>query len=94
MGSIDPSDYPSTIRLAIFECGIPLPLARERYGTYGGMFEALFAAQQSPKTTATEKKITFSKYPVDRDEAEYPDLSEVDVILMTGSSKSAFQPTD
>ena len=82
MGSIDPSQYLPTVRLAIFECGTPLPLAKERYGSYGGMFEALFAAQQNPKALATEKKITFSKYQVDCEGAEYPDSSEVDVILM------------
>lgn len=94
MGSIDPSDYPQAIRLAIFECGTPLPLARERYGTYGGMFEALFSAQQNPKAPATEKKITFSKYQVDFEGAEYPDLSEVDVILITGSSQFALYQGD
>jgi hypothetical protein len=88
MGSIDPPNYPPAIRLAIFECGTPLPLARERYGTYGGMFEALFSAQQNPKVPATEKKITFSKYQVDFEGAEYPDLKEVDVILITGSSRT------
>lgn len=92
MGSIDPSVYLPVIRLAIFECGTPLPLAKEHYGTYGGMFEALFAAQQNPKAPATERKITFSKYQVDCEGAEYPDLSEVDVILITGSSKSALYP--
>ncbi|GAM37818.1 hypothetical protein TCE0_033r08057 [Talaromyces pinophilus] len=90
MGSIDPSVYPPAIRLGIFECGTPLPLAKKRYGTYGGMFEALFAAQQSPKAPATERKITFSKYQVDCEGAEYPDLSGVDVILITGSKHSAY----
>lgn len=92
MGSIDPPDCPPTVRLAIFECGTPLPLAKGRYGTYGGMFEALFSAQQNPKAPATEKKITFSKYQVDYEGAEYPDLDEVDVILITGSSKFSTQP--
>lgn len=92
MGSIDPSDLPPTIRLAIFECGALLPLASERYGTFGGMFEALFAAQQNPKAPATEKKIIFSKYQVDYEGAEYPDLGDVDIILITGSSKSALYP--
>ncbi|KUL85746.1 hypothetical protein ZTR_08473 [Talaromyces verruculosus] len=90
MGSIDPSVYPPAIRLAIFECGTPLSLAKERYGTYGGMFEALFAAQQNPKAPATERKITISKYQVDCEGAEYPDLSEADVILITGSKHSAY----
>lgn len=94
MGSIDPSDYPLTVRLAIFECGTPLPLAKERYGTYGGMFEALFSAQQTPKISATEKRITFTKYQVDHEEAEYPELNEVDVILITGSSKFSVHPSN
>lgn len=85
MGSIGPSEHqPKSIRLAILECDTPFPQAQARYGSYGGMFEALFL--HNPKAGPTDL-VSFTKYWVDRDDIEYPDLEDVDVILITGSSE-------
>lgn len=85
MGSIGLSEHQTNpIRLAILECDTPFPQARARYGSYGGMFEALFL--NNPKAGPTDL-VLFTKYWVDRDDAEYPDMEDVDVILITGSSE-------
>jgi len=85
MGSISPSEQtPKPIRLTIFECDTPLPQARAQYETYGGMFEALIL--QDSKNEPRDL-VTVTRYQVDRDGAEYPDLGDVDVIFITGSSE-------
>ncbi|EXJ94826.1 hypothetical protein A1O1_03224 [Capronia coronata CBS 617.96] len=79
MGSIF---APAPIHLAILECDTPQPGARARYGTYGGMFEALL--QRDPK------QIAVTKWQVDQDDAEYPDIASIEAVLMTGSKHSAY----
>lgn len=83
MGSISPEEAGRPCRLAILECGKPPVDARARYGTYGGMFKALFI--QNPNM-GTGSFIAQTHY-VYEDKPTYPKLSEIDALLITGSSK-------
>jgi len=89
MGSIA---SPPPIRLAIFECDTPLDDARARYGTYGGMFEALFL--RDPKKPQMSDRFAVTKWKVDQNDADYPEADAIDVILITGSSKGSFLPSE
>ena len=84
MGSMSPS--PST-RLAILDCDTPLDEAQAKYGTYSGMFEALLRqAGQEQHRPALSDALVIAKWQVDRDGARYPEMDEIDAILITGSS--------
>jgi hypothetical protein len=78
-----------TLRIAILECDTPLDKVLDKYGSYGDIFTALLK-QASKEVTAEggEKvEVQCTNYDV-VDKQEYPeDLSKVDAILMTGSSK-------
>ena len=83
MGSITSQGGTHCRRIAILECGTPPPGAHARYGTFGAMFEALFI--QNPGTGPG--KFISEIYHVYEDNAFYPDLKDVDAILITGSSR-------
>ena len=78
-----------TLRIAILECDTPLDKVLDKYGSYGDIFTALLQ-QASAEVTAEgagEVKVECTNYDV-VSKQEYPeDLSKVDAILMTGSSK-------
>lgn len=76
----------SPIRLAILECDTPIPSVLERRGTYGDIFADILgtALKGLPAYSAVEP--LFTSWDV-VDKQEYPDLDQVDGILLTGSSK-------
>lgn len=79
---------PSPVRVAILECDTPVDSVKEARGTYGDIFrdllEAGLSAYQSDSSSSIEP--TFTKWDVVT-AREYPDLLDVDVILLSGSSR-------
>ena len=78
-----------TLRIAILECDTPLDKVLNKYGSYGDIFTALLQQASAEVTAegAEEVKVECTNYDVVTKQ-EYPeDLSKVDAILMTGSSK-------
>lgn len=81
------------IRLAILECDTPITSVVERYHGYGGVFKALFdAGVKQDGHSSAEEVIDFSVYQVVENPGVYPDLHNVDGVLLTGSSKSILLP--
>lgn len=77
------------IRLAILECDTPIPSVDEKYHGYGGVFKALFnAAAKSEDHASAEDVFDFSVYQVVESPGTYPDLQNIDAVLLTGSSES------
>lgn len=76
------------LRIAVLECDTPLDNTRAKYGGYGGVFEQLLKrgadALKSPGLSAKEG-LDIKKYNVEHDEI-YPELDDIDAILITGSS--------
>lgn len=79
------------LRVAILECDTPLENANAKYGGYGGVFTALLRASAKalgqPDKLDPETGLEISKWDVVNGE-EYPNLEDIDAILMTGSSVS------
>ena len=76
----------SPIRIAILECDPFTPSICAKYGDYGGVMTTFFedgARWLEPEPA--EFKI--SSWNV-QDYSEYPNLEDIDAILITGSSKS------
>ncbi|KAJ4305737.1 hypothetical protein N0V90_001268 [Kalmusia sp. IMI 367209] len=78
----------SKLRIAMFNTDTPVPTVRPKWNTYGKMFEDLLIAAASriaPHITieSTEYDIQKFEYP--------PSLTDVDVILVTGSAASSYE---
>lgn len=74
-----------SFRLAILECDTPIDSVRRRYNSYGDIFVNILkpALEGLPSKSAIEP--VFTSWNV-VDKQEYPDLEQVDGILLTGSS--------
>lgn len=80
------------LRIGILECDTPLSNTRSIYGGYGGVFKALLEASADTLGTSelsSKKGLTFTIWDV-VDKQEYPNLEDVDAILLTGSSESTY----
>ena len=88
MGSIA---APPVLRLAILECDEPVGRTKETYGGYGGLFAALLrhgvAQYPSVYNGDAAPELRTSNFDVVHGHA-YPDLDDVDAVLLTGSSMS------
>lgn len=77
-----------TMRIAMLNTDIPVPNVHARLGLYGDIFHTLLSAAAG--RVAPHITIQSTNYDVLR--KEYPlDLSDVDCILITGSSASAYE---
>ncbi|KAL9625258.1 MAG: hypothetical protein Q9160_000660 [Pyrenula sp. 1 TL-2023] len=77
-------------RIAVLECDTPLENTKAKYGGYGGCFEALLRAgarQLDQVDPVNDLQFTFWDV-VSND--EYPKLSEIDAVLLTGSKHNSF----
>lgn len=72
------------MKIAIFEADTPLPSANKKYGSYGDIFKSLLNQNGLP-----HEGISYQHYDVDP-EFNPPDLSSVDVLLITGSRSNAW----
>lgn len=92
MGSTGAYPNLKPIRLAILEADTPLPNTNAKYHGYGGVFTDLLRRAVSPDPL--ESHLQLSVYHVVADKPEqppsYPDLHQVDAILISGSKHSAY----
>jgi len=80
----------SPLRIAVLECDTPQPRCNERYGGYGGLFKELLldGTEAYAKETGNSKPtLEVTKYNVVNEEV-YPNLDDIDAILISGSSTS------
>jgi hypothetical protein len=75
------------LRVAILECDTPLDPVVDKYGRYGDIFKALLrtAADSLSQPDFSSKNLELSAYDV-VSKQEYPDLENVDAVLLSGSS--------
>jgi hypothetical protein len=80
------------LRIAILECDTPLLGTRSKYGGYGGVFTSLLKsgadALSYPGLTSSSG-LELSIYDVVNTQT-YPNLSDIDAILITGSKHDSF----
>lgn len=80
------------LRIAILETDTPAPGVLARYGTYGDIFKDLLKRGadnlKHPGLSSTQG-LDISAYDV-VDKMEYPELENIDAVLITGSSKLPF----
>jgi len=75
------------LRIAVLECDTPLPQTKEKYGGYGGVFEYLLrSGAKALDQIDAEKDLQFSMHQIEIDPDNYPNLDDIDAILVTGSS--------
>ncbi|KAI9703896.1 MAG: hypothetical protein M1836_007670 [Candelina mexicana] len=83
------SHIPSPLRIAILECDTPLEGTRAKYGGYGGLFKVLLQAGADalgqPEVISSRKGMEVTMWDVVTAQT-YPDLADIDAILLTGSS--------
>ncbi|KZF21633.1 class I glutamine amidotransferase-like protein [Xylona heveae TC161] len=81
------------LRIAVLECDKPPDEANERHGGYGGLFGELIRAGADalgqPDVLSSTKGLEITKWDVLREE-RYPELDDIDAILLTGSKQNAF----
>jgi len=84
------------LRIAILECDIPIGNTREKYGGYGNLFKELLLKGvdevregKDGKEAVQLPELDVTKYNV-VDEELYPQLDDVDVVLVSGSREFPF----
>ncbi|EPE06579.1 gmp synthase [Ophiostoma piceae UAMH 11346] len=82
MGSTQP------LRLAVLMADTPMPGTVAKYENYGGVFTDLFRRAVAPKPL--ESVLTITRHDIVSDPTAYPDLAEVDAVLITGSKHNSF----
>ncbi len=83
------------LRIAVLECDTPLTGTAAKYGGYGGVFKALLSAGADglnhPKISSKHGLVLTNWDVVEAQ--EYPDLDEIDAVLITGSRYNSFDDT-
>ncbi|KAH8429912.1 type 1 glutamine amidotransferase [Aspergillus melleus] len=78
-------------RIAILECDTPIDPVKDRYGSYGDMFQRLLnTSLASLENTNTTLELT--KWDV-VENSVFPDPGDFDALLLTGSKHDAFSDT-
>lgn len=77
------------LRIAILETGTPRASVVVERGSYGDMFTRLFN-EAADSLNYGRENLAISCWDVVNKEQEYPSISEIDAILITGSSVSCF----
>ena len=88
------SSSTSPLRLAILETDTPQPKTNARYGGYGGVFSALLASAAlglDPPQEDLSRLVTVTAHDVVHDLGSYPELGDVDALLLTGSRHNAYE---
>lgn len=79
------------IRLAILECDTPVPSVDDQYGGYRGVFKALLdAGAKAEGHLSADDVLEISAYQVVEEPDVYPDLNNIDALLLTGSKHDSF----
>ncbi|KAF2788734.1 class I glutamine amidotransferase-like protein [Melanomma pulvis-pyrius CBS 109.77] len=84
------------LRIAILECDTPPDSVREKFGRYGTIFKTLLDAGADalgqPDLISSKKGLELSAFDVVEDQ-KYPDLDNVDAVLISGSKHNSFDDT-
>ncbi|KAF1810510.1 class I glutamine amidotransferase-like protein [Eremomyces bilateralis CBS 781.70] len=80
------------IRIAILECDTPLEKTKAKYGGYGGVFKTLMVGGAKLRGLDPERDLEMTSWPVEK-ELQYPELEDIDAIMLTGSRYNAFDNT-
>ncbi|KAL4919842.1 class I glutamine amidotransferase-like protein [Aspergillus aurantiobrunneus] len=82
------------LRIAILECDTPPATSNAKYGGYGGVFTTLLHSSiqelHKPASVDPTSILEISSYDVVTAQA-YPDLNNIDAILLTGSKHNSFE---
>jgi hypothetical protein len=74
------------LRIAILECDTPLPNTKSKFGGYGGVFQHLLnSGAKASGRPDLEPGFKFSNHQIEADPENYPNLEDIDAILITGS---------
>jgi hypothetical protein len=79
------------LRIAILECGDPPDKTRETVGSYGEIFRILLEKGASELNEPEKDTLHLTYWDVENGD-KYPELDDIDAILMTGSSPTACRP--
>lgn len=77
------------LRLAILEADTPLPQTASQFHSYGGVFTDLFRRAVFPQPL--DSVLSISTHHIVSPTPQYPDISSIDAILITGSKHNAFE---
>ncbi|RHZ46997.1 type 1 glutamine amidotransferase [Aspergillus thermomutatus] len=77
------------LRAAILECDAPIQPVKDRYGTYGDLFENLLKAGLKAQGLEFQAGLQVTKWDV-VNSSVYPKPDDCDAILLTGSKHDAF----
>ncbi|KAL4802372.1 class I glutamine amidotransferase-like protein [Aspergillus unguis] len=82
------------LRIAILECDTPPETANAKYGGYAGVFTTLLESSlkelRKPEQVDPKTVLDISRFDVVTAQ-EYPDLENVDAVLLTGSKHNSFE---
>lgn len=79
------------LRIAILECDTPVDKVKAQYGGYGDVFRLLLETSAATLDNLNPKAdLKITKWDIVYG-TEYPNLEDIDAILLTGSSTSWFQ---
>ncbi|EEP75820.1 conserved hypothetical protein [Uncinocarpus reesii 1704] len=85
------------LRIALLECDEPLTNTKAKYGGYGGVFQALLhaaaAALEQPDKIDPNSGLQFSKWDVVHQSDTYPNLEDIDAVLLTGAKYNSYDDT-
>ncbi|EGP84723.1 uncharacterized protein MYCGRDRAFT_75463 [Zymoseptoria tritici IPO323] len=78
-----------SLRIAVLECDTPIGRTKEKYGGYGNLFKELLENGAKEVNAQHPPELDIRKYDVVNHEV-YPELDDVDAILLTGSKYNSF----
>lgn len=82
----------SPLRIAVLECDTPIGATKEKYGGYGNLFKELLhngVSEVREKDGVEVPELDVRKYDVVNEEL-YPELGDVDAVLLSGSRELLF----
>ncbi|KAI9732379.1 MAG: hypothetical protein M1834_001587 [Cirrosporium novae-zelandiae] len=80
------------LRIAVLEADTPLPRTRAKHGGYGGVFTSLLksgADVLGREGLSSKKGLEISRWDVVYEQV-YPEIGEIDAVLITGSKHNSF----
>lgn len=74
------------LRIAVLECDTPVDKVKAKFGTYGDIFKLLLGASASTlEGLNAQSDLEITKWDIVNG-TDYPNLEDIDAILLTGSS--------
>ncbi|CAG8052587.1 unnamed protein product [Penicillium salamii] len=80
------------LRIAILTCDTPVPEANRRHNGYGGLFTSLLESSATANGLDPECDLEVTVFDI-VDGDQYPNLEDIDAILLTGSKYNSYDNT-